>query len=325
MATLEPPTTARVTIETTKGSIEVEIWAKEVPVATKSFLQNCLDGKYTGQTFPTIQSNLIQLDPIDEASYHLKDEFHTRIRFNKKGLLGFLRENDDYKNNHSTGSFFITLTDIPQYNNRYIVFGKVVGDSFYNVLKIKDSELKDGIPIYPTRITGIEVNTRYFEDLTDPQVEEVAEPLLKKAKKAKTRVKLSYDDGEDEPDNFVMKSAHELLNDRKLVNKKQIVEKDTTDTSKVEVTEARPITDATSETTSTDANFTGSTSTDVTSETTSETTSATTSTTTSTTTSLPKIPVVRDPSIDSDYDPNLDLADEEFDPTILHTHKFIAS
>lgn len=331
MSSLEPPTTANITIETTKGSIEVEIWAKEIPITTKSFLQNCLDGKYTGQTFPTILPNLVQLEPIDGADYQFKDEFHSRIRFNRKGLLGFLKENEDFKNNHTTGSFFVTLTDIPQYNNKYIIFGKVVGDSFYNVMKIRDSELKDGIPIYPAKITNIKVNIQYFEDLVEPVPQEIQEPVFKKAKKGKGKVKLNYDDGEEVADNFVMKSAHELLNDRKLSNKLYVEKANKVIESEVELrletdsVERRIIEHTDSDISPEKVTSDNSSSLE---EVNTVVPSAEKPTTQSVSIAIPstrKSPVARDPTLDSDYDPNLDLSDDEFDPVKLHNHKFIVS
>jgi len=65
----EPATTGRVVIETTLGSIDVNLWCKECPTTCRTFLQLCLDGYYDGMIFHRILSEfLIQTGLTHNAS-----------------------------------------------------------------------------------------------------------------------------------------------------------------------------------------------------------------------------------------------------------------
>ncbi|CUM48472.1 Peptidyl-prolyl isomerase CWC27 [Debaryomyces fabryi] len=220
MSTLEPATTAKVVLITTKGPIEIEIWAKEVPNISRVFIQNCLDRKYIGTTFnKVIKDYLVQTSKIKEAEgLQLKDEFHSRLRFNKRGLVGAVH--DDKRNSNNVDSIFITMKTTPEFNNNYVLFGKIMGDSIYNVVKINESELEsEETPMYPAEITDIKVLVQYFDDLVESR-EQITEPAKKKAKKAKKpRVKLDYALEDEDDTGFKMKSAHDLLSDSKLSNK----------------------------------------------------------------------------------------------------------
>lgn len=47
----EPSTTAKVIMTTTNGDIEIELWAKEAPLACRNFIQLALDGYYENTIF----------------------------------------------------------------------------------------------------------------------------------------------------------------------------------------------------------------------------------------------------------------------------------
>lgn len=220
MSSLEPATTAKVVLITTKGPIEIELWAKEVPNISRQFIQNCLDKKYIGTTFnKVIKDYLVQTSKIKESeTSQLKDEFHSRLKFNKRGLVGAVH--NDRRNSNNVNSLFITLKPAPEFNNNYVLFGKIMGDSIYNVVKINESELEsEETPMYPAEIIDIKILIQYFDDLVESN-EHIAEPPKKKSKKAKKpRVQLDYALEDEEDTEFKMKSAHDLLSDTKLSNK----------------------------------------------------------------------------------------------------------
>jgi len=61
----EPQTTGRVILNTTHGPIDIQLWCKECPTTTRTFLQLCLDGYYNGMIFHRIINNfLIQTGEI---------------------------------------------------------------------------------------------------------------------------------------------------------------------------------------------------------------------------------------------------------------------
>ena len=55
----EPQTTGRIILNTTHGPIDINLWCKECPTATRTFLQLCLDGYYNGMIFHRIINNFL--------------------------------------------------------------------------------------------------------------------------------------------------------------------------------------------------------------------------------------------------------------------------
>ena len=116
-----------------------------------------------------------------------KDEFHSRIKFNRRGLLGMANEGPD-----TNGSqFFITLGDTPELQGKNTLFGRVEGDTIYNVAKMGEAEVDDNDrPVYPTRVTSVEVLVNPFKDMvrrarTAPVVQQ--KPVEKKKKRKENR------------------------------------------------------------------------------------------------------------------------------------------
>lgn len=197
---MELTPTARVTLQTTKGNIPVDLYAKEVPLACRAFISNCLHSRYVGATFSDISPKTVQLGPVETGQF--AREFHSRLRFSARGCVGVLQSG----NGASAGGFFITTEPAPEYNNQYVMIGRVVGDAIYNVVKIHDGEKNaDGTPAFPVAVTGVEVETKYFDDIEE-NVEAKPEPRRKKQKAAT----LLYDDEDDVDTTFVMKSAHQV-------------------------------------------------------------------------------------------------------------------
>ena len=177
----EPPPTASATLHTTVGPIHISLFAKQTPLACKNFLQHCLDGYYTGTTFHRIVPNFIiqggdptgtgsggssiYEDPEFELDYSrdpagekvvFKDEIHSRLKFNRRGLLGMAKSEDG-----SYGSqFFFTLAPAErELTGSCTMFGRVEGDSIFNVVKIAEAEIVEETerPVYAVKITGCEV------------------------------------------------------------------------------------------------------------------------------------------------------------------------
>lgn len=230
MSSLEPSTSAKVVFHTTKGDIEIDLWAKEAPNLVRKFIQNCIDEKYIGTTFnKVIKEYIVQTSAISDSDGHkYKDEVHSRLKYDKKGIVA--ATHDGKRNTNSVDSFFITLKPTPEFYKDYVILGKVSSSTIYNVVAIEQSDLKDDTtPFYPAAITGVEVPEKYFDDIekTTDKTKDV-EPPKKKPKKQpkKSSVKLDLEDDEEEDEgddgavaSFKMRSAHELLNDRKLTDK----------------------------------------------------------------------------------------------------------
>lgn len=205
---LEP--TAKVVVQTTKGEIHMEIFAKETATFLKPFLQNCLDNKYKGIPFGKVLPYLVQTDGTGQGT-SFKKKFHLRLRFSMKGCVGLVNSADSKC--ASVDGFFITSKEAPELNDHFVMIGRVIGDSIYNVIKMAQNDMKeDGeSPVHPVLIEETRVTEKYFDDIAASKEPEVAEPKKKKKK----AVKLDY--GEEEEDSgFKMRSAHETLDDKRL-------------------------------------------------------------------------------------------------------------
>ena len=215
---LEPQPNAKVLLTTTSGDITFELFAQQTPLTSRNFLQHCLDGYYTNTIFHRLVPGFIVQggDPSGtgyggESTYGsdergngrggLEDEFHSRLKFNRRGLLGMANDNGS--------QFFFTLGETRELQSVNTMFGRVVGDSIYNLVRIGEGEIGVGErPIYPTKITGTEVLVNPFENMVAraPKIriaigEEKKEAVKKgKGKKKGPKVLLSFEDGEGEGD-----------------------------------------------------------------------------------------------------------------------------
>ncbi|KAH7651935.1 Cyclophilin-type peptidyl-prolyl cis-trans isomerase protein [Dioscorea alata] len=237
--TLEPPTKGKVVLKTTMGPVDIELWPKEAPKAVRNFVQLCLEGYYDRTIFHrVIKSFLIQGgDPTGsgtggESIYGgaFADEFHTRLRFNHRGLVACANAGSP----HSNGSqFFISLDRCDWLDRKNTIFGKVTGDSIYNLLRLGEVEAdKDDRPLDPPIILSVEVLWNPFDDIVPRKVSEKplshiktddgGKALRKKAEK-KLNV-LSFGEEVEEEEKEVeaagkekIKSIHDVLDDPRFV------------------------------------------------------------------------------------------------------------
>ncbi|MDI1485861.1 MAG: Peptidyl-prolyl isomerase cwc27 [Ramalina farinacea] len=102
-----------------------------------------------------------------------EDEFHSRLKFNRRDLLGMANEGSTESNG---SQFFLTLGETRELEGRNTLFGRVVGDTVYNLMKMGEAELQPGEgserPVYATRITGAEILVNPFEDMVVREVKE---------------------------------------------------------------------------------------------------------------------------------------------------------
>ncbi|KAI2642020.1 cyclophilin-like protein [Xylaria nigripes] len=242
---LEPQPTASLILHTTFGDLSVELFAKQTPLTSRNFLQLCLDGYYDNTIFHRLVPGFIiqggdptgtgnggesiydggaysgDLDPwpMDQrrgknagpTGINFKDEFHSRLKFNRRGLLGMANEG---KIDTNGSQFFFTLDKAEELNNKNTVFGRIVGDTIYNLARVGEAEIAEGSerPLYPVKITSTEILVNPFDDMKrrtrTARPTAPAAPVEKKKKKAKTGKKLlSFDDEEGDMDAPVIKKA----------------------------------------------------------------------------------------------------------------------
>ncbi|KAF2680134.1 cyclophilin-like protein [Lentithecium fluviatile CBS 122367] len=225
---LEPNPTAKVVLHTTTGDLELELFAKQTPITSRNFLQLCLDGYYDNTVFHRLVKGFILQsgDPTGtgqggESSYDgepFADEFHTRLKFNRRGLLGMANTG---KKDDNGSQFFFTLANTPELQGKNTMFGRIVGDTIYNLMKIAEGEIAEGSedrPMYPSRITGTEIIINPFEDMVKRvRTAERTEQEGKKAKKPKRKAGkalLSFGDEGEEAAPVIKKAKYNT----KLVN-----------------------------------------------------------------------------------------------------------
>lgn len=136
-----------------------------------------------------------------ERGVGFKDEFHSRIKFNRRGLLAMANEGTE---NTNGSQFFITLGDTPELQGKNTLFGRVEGETIYNVARMGEVEVgANERPMYPTKITGVEILVNPFKDMVRREriaPVAISQKVSEKKKKRKTgKQLLSFgDDGDGE-------------------------------------------------------------------------------------------------------------------------------
>lgn len=129
-----------VVLETTQGSIELELFPDIAPLAVENFMTHIKNGYYNGVAFHRIIKNfMIQGgDPTETGrggesiwGKSFKDEFKGKT-FNKLGILAMANAGP-----HTNGSqFFITTAPTPWLNGRHTIFGQVLPESINTLKKL---------------------------------------------------------------------------------------------------------------------------------------------------------------------------------------------
>jgi len=96
--------------------------------------------------------------------------------------------------NTNTSQFFITLDRTEELQDKHTIFGSVIGDTIYNVMKLGEVEIgKNERPVHPPVIKNVEVIDNPFPDIvpriTSAQRKEQAK-ARKEAKKEKQKEKM---------------------------------------------------------------------------------------------------------------------------------------
>ncbi|XP_010535890.1 PREDICTED: peptidyl-prolyl cis-trans isomerase CYP57 [Tarenaya hassleriana] len=235
---LEPPTKGKVVVTTTHGPIDIELWPKEAPKAVRNFVQLCLEGYFDNTIFHrVIPGFLVQGgDPTGsgtggESIYGdaFLDEFHSRLRFNHRGIVAMANAGSL----HSNGSqFFMTLDKCDWLDKKHTIFGKVTGDSIFNLLRLGEVDTdKDDRPLDPVpRILSVEVLWNPFEDIVPRMSAKAADESLATTETKEPRKKgikklslLSFGEEAEEEEKELaavrqkIKSSHDVLNDPRLL------------------------------------------------------------------------------------------------------------
>ena len=129
----------RVKIETTKGTVTVELFS-DVPISSKNFLDLASSGFYDGLTFHRYVPDFVIQggDPTGTGGGGSGKTIPLEITAHKhlKGALGMARTQDP---NSATSQFYICLADVPNLDSQYTVFGQVV-EGMENVMELRQGD-----------------------------------------------------------------------------------------------------------------------------------------------------------------------------------------
>ena len=137
-----------VILETTQGTIELELFPDIAPLAVENFTTHVKDGYYNGIAFHRIIRNfMIQGgDPTETGrggksiwGKAFKDEFKGKT-FNKLGVLAMANAG----RNTNGSQFFITTANTPWLNGRHTIFGQATPESMLTLQKLNNVQTLRG-------------------------------------------------------------------------------------------------------------------------------------------------------------------------------------
>ncbi|KAJ7691976.1 cyclophilin-like domain-containing protein [Mycena rosella] len=157
------PTNGRVIIDTTVGEIDIELWAKETPKTCRNFITLALEGYYDNVIFHRVVPGFLVQTGDKTGTEPFEDEIHPRLRFAHRGIVAMA--NNGTKDSNDS-QFIITLDRADELHGKHTLFGRCMGDTVYNVMKIGEMELgENGRPVYPPKIKSIRIVDNPFDDI----------------------------------------------------------------------------------------------------------------------------------------------------------------
>jgi len=143
--TIDPAKTYLATIETDRGTIELELYAQHAPKTVNNFCFLAGEGFYDGVSFHRVIPNfMIQGgDPTGTGrggpGYRFEDETRGNPLKHETGVISMANAGP----NTNGSQFFITHSPQPHLNGRHTVFGKVVeGQDVVDAIRQGDKILK---------------------------------------------------------------------------------------------------------------------------------------------------------------------------------------
>jgi len=145
-------------IDTTMGTIEVELFEDKAPVTTANFIKLSQQGFYNNVTFHRVIPNfMVQTgDPRGDGTggpgYAIKDEFGPGLKHNQSGRLSMANSGP----NTGGSQFFITTVPTPWLDGKHAIFGQVIkGQDVVDNISMVDRDRNDRpkTPILIKKIT----------------------------------------------------------------------------------------------------------------------------------------------------------------------------
>lgn len=150
------------------GTITIELYSNVAPKAVARFKELSREGFYNGVTFHRINQSVIQGgdpnskddDPRNDGTGssqkpNVPAEFSDLLY--DSGIVGAARSSDP---NSANSQFFITLRRVPDFDQKYTIFGRVI-EGMNNVRTISGVQPKEGErPVEPVRIKTIRIEPK---------------------------------------------------------------------------------------------------------------------------------------------------------------------
>lgn len=159
-----------VVIETSAGSITVELFKDQAPVSVANFLQYAKDGFYDGTIFHrvikgyVIQGGGFTKEFVEKSTRPAIQNEATNGLRNVRGTIAMARKEAARS---ATSQFFINAADNPDFDHRgyapsdfgYAVFGRVIaGMDVVDKIAAADTAMREGmedVPVQPVVITSV--------------------------------------------------------------------------------------------------------------------------------------------------------------------------
>jgi len=115
------------TISTSRGDVQLELYADKVPNTVTNFVKLAAEGFYDGLAFHRVIEKFMVQTGCPEGSgsggpgYQFEDEFHAELRHDSPGVLSMANSGP----NSNGSQFFITHVATPWLDDKHSVFGRV--------------------------------------------------------------------------------------------------------------------------------------------------------------------------------------------------------
>ena len=113
----------------------------------------------------------------------IKNEFHSRLRFTRRGLVAMANNTED---NDSNMQFFFTLDATPELEKTHTLFGKITGETIYNMIKLGEGIVDPNErPVYPHKIIKAKILNNPFPDIVPRVDRKISKDDSKDSKKSR--------------------------------------------------------------------------------------------------------------------------------------------
>jgi len=136
------------TIDTSKGTIRIELFDDKTPKTCANFEKLSSEGFYNGLKFHRViadfmvQAGCPQGTGTGGPGYQFDDEFHADLKHDGPGVLSMANAGP----NSNGSQFFITHGPCPHLDGKHSVFGKVV-DGLDIVNRIQQGDVMESVTI----------------------------------------------------------------------------------------------------------------------------------------------------------------------------------